>query len=40
MTMIELHLSPAKSMPLAHFVENRVSVSLLVKSSMFAFPLF
>lgn len=39
-TMIELHRSPAKSTPLAHFVENRMSVSLDVKSFMFAFPLF
>ena len=39
-TMIELHRLPAKSTPLAHLVENRMSVSLDVKSSMFSFPRF
>ena len=40
MTMIELQVSPAKSIPLAHLVENRTSVSFEVNSSMFVFPLF
>ena len=39
-TMIELHVSPAKSTPLAHFVENRMSDSLLVNSSIFVLPPF
>ncbi len=39
-TMIELHLSPAKSIPLAHFVENNMLSSLLMNSSTEAFPLF
>ena len=39
-TMIELQVSPAKSTPLAHFVENRMSVSFDVKSSMFVLPRF
>ena len=37
-TMIELHMSPAKSTPLAHFVENKMFVSFDVKSSMAVFP--
>lgn len=40
MTMIELHVSPAKSTPLAHFVVNKMLVSFEVKSSMFVLPLF
>jgi len=39
-TMIELQVSPAKSTPLAHFVENRMGDSLDVNSSMFVLPLF
>ncbi len=40
MTMIELHLSPAKSIPLEHFVVNSTSSSLFVNSSTAVFPLF
>jgi len=39
-TMIELHRSPAKSIPLEHFVVNKMFSSLDVNSSIGAFPLF
>ena len=35
---IELHLSPGKSIPLAHFVVNRISVSPNVNSSTAVLP--
>lgn len=36
---IELHLSPAKSTPLEHFVVNKTSSSLFANSSTAVFPL-
>ena len=37
-TIMELHLLPAKSTPLAHFVENNMSVFCETKSSMGLLP--
>ena len=36
--MIELHMSPAKSTPLAHFVEKRIFCSFAMNSSTLEFP--